>query len=191
MIFQDLYYAFEKNFLNPLRDALSQYYMEELKMDKKEQQVYEFKVTDTYSCTIPVLASSPEEADHIYEEWESSVNGGLELDNLLDNGYLGRVALRQELKSVEVYPFDDILLPKEGNPYCVTPLYHLSIRFEDGKKDHYSFLTIDKMVSLLNQYLYGYTLFPDPLCKQKYIEICDHDGGVTSINYYAIKKEPD
>ena len=62
---------------------------------EEDQKVYEYEVTDVYLCKVPVLASDPEQADEIFEEWETSVKGGLKLDDMLDNGYLGRTVIRQ------------------------------------------------------------------------------------------------
>ena len=151
--------------------------------------IYEYELFDVHRCVIPVQADNPEKADKIFKEWVASVDGCIELANLLDNGYLGRSTLIHT-KSESTYPVDDILLPKEGDrPKFVKPLYNIHIHYENGHKTHKCELTLEQMTEYLNTISAEYILFPDPnYTYSKYIDVND-DGGITNMWFYATLKE--
>lgn len=126
--------------------------------------IYEFKIEEKSTATIPVRADNPDEAQKIFNEWyEKHENDPTDstITDLLDNGYDGRTFTRSEGIDEANYLSGAVMLPEE-QPTPEEPRYILHIRFGDGSKPIELIRTLQQIGMELLAFGEKYYLFPDP-----------------------------
>ena len=145
--------------------------------------IYEFKITELSSATIPVRANNPDEAQKIFDDWyrkhEDDLNDGL-VAEMLENGYEGRKFERSAGIREENY-IHEVLLPEEEKAPPENFMM-LNIRFADGRERYtITNTTMARIVETLAELSKKYYLYPDPQLRYWMSE--------NSMNVYAVLKD--
>lgn len=127
--------------------------------------IYEFKIEEKSTTTIPVRADNPDKAQKIFNEWyEKHENDPTDstITDLLDNGYDGRSFTRSAGIDETNYPAGAVMLPEES-PMPKEQEYILHIRFSDGSEPITRMnCTLQRIGMELSAWGEKYYLYPDP-----------------------------